>query len=64
MLAVDISKQGLEARDWVIQNIGRIASSKELLLEAGSEPTAGGRYKALNESLKDGILTIEFEVLH
>ena len=64
ILSVDIANAGIEARDWVIKNIGKIASSKELLLEAGKEPTDGGRYKVLNESLKDGILTVEFEVLH
>ncbi|MEI8243544.1 MAG: LamG-like jellyroll fold domain-containing protein [bacterium] len=63
-LSVDIADGGLETRDWVIKNIGKIASSKELLLEAGKEPTAGGLYKVLNETLKDGILTVEFEVLH
>ena len=64
VLSVDITNQGMEGRDWVIKNIGKIASSKELLLEAGNEPTTGGRYKVLNESLDDGILTVEFEVLH
>ena len=64
VLSVDIASGGMEARDWVIKNIGRIASSKEMMLEAGNEPTSGGRYKVLNESLKDGILTVAFEVLH
>ena len=63
-LAVDITGQGIEAREWVVKNIGRIASSKEHLLEAGNEKTVGGMYKILDESLKNGILTIEFEVLH
>ncbi len=64
LFTVDMKDKGMETRDWVVKNIGRIASSKELLLEAGNEPTAGGRYRVLNESLANDILTIEFEVLH
>ena len=38
--------------------------SHMLLLEAGKEETVGGRYKVLDESFADGILTVTFEVLH
>lgn len=38
------------------------ASCKELL-EAAKEPTVGCRYKACNDSLKTGVLTIGFEKL-
>jgi hypothetical protein len=64
VVVVDIAKFGIKGRDWTIQNIGKIASSKEHLLEAGAEMTTGGQYKVLNETLQDGILTVEFEVLH
>jgi len=59
-LSVNISDYGLDARDWVIKNIGKICSSKEVLLEAGQEKSTGGHYRVLNESLKDGVLTIDF----
>ena len=59
-LSVDISNYGLGARDWIVQNIGKICSSKEVLLEAGQEKNTGGHYRVLNESLKNGVLTIEF----
>jgi len=59
-LSVDISGHSIEAREWVVKNIGKICSSKEVLLEAGQENSTGGRYRVLNETLKDGILTIEF----
>jgi len=59
-LSVDVSDYGLDARDWVLKNIGKICSSKNLLLEAGEESDTGGKYRVLNESMKDGILTIEF----
>lgn len=64
VLSVDIQGQGIEARKWIVKNIGEIASSKELLLEAGKEATSGGRCKILDESFADGILTLPFEVLH
>jgi hypothetical protein len=59
-ISVDISAYGIGARDWVIKNIGKICSSKELLMEAGHESSSGGHYRLLNESMKDGVLTIEF----
>jgi|GEM_PF-1321775 len=59
-LSVDVSNYGLDARDWVLKNIGKICSSKNQLLEAGEETDTGGKYRVLNESMKDGILTIEF----
>jgi hypothetical protein len=59
-LAVDISGHGIEARDWVVNNIAKICSSKDRLLEAGQTPPLDGHYRVLNESVKDNILTIEF----
>jgi hypothetical protein len=59
-LSVDISETGLAMRDWVVSNIGKIASSKEVLIEAGQEASTGGKYRLLNESIKDGVLTVEF----
>jgi hypothetical protein len=61
VLSVDISGKGIEAREWVVKNIGNICSSKNITLEAGKETKTGGRYRVLNESVRDGILTIEFE---
>jgi len=60
-ISVDISGKGIEVRHWIVENIGKICSSKNILLEAGRESPAGGRYRVLNESVADGILTIEFE---
>lgn len=62
-LSVDISDKGFEVRDWVVKNIGKICSNQNIRLEAGKEPTTGGHYKILNESVKSNILTIEFEAL-
>lgn len=61
VLSVDVSGRGIEAREWVVANIGKICSGKNLTIEAGKEPVTGGRYRILNESIKNDILTIEFE---
>ena len=63
-LSVDISERGFEIRRWIIKNIGEICSNQNIALEAGKEPTKGGYYKILKESVKDGILTIEFKALY
>ena len=61
VFSVDLSGHPFEqARGWVVANIGRICSSKEVLLEAGQESSSGGRYRVLNEAVKDGVLTVEF----
>jgi hypothetical protein len=60
VISVDMAGRSIEARDWVVKNIGKICSSKELLMEAGQENGVGGHYRVLNETVKDGVLTIEF----
>ena len=61
VLAVDMGGHTLdESRDWVVRNIGRISSSKELLLEAGRETKTGGHYRLLDESVQNGVLTVGF----
>ena len=61
VLSVDVSGHPFEeVRNWVVMNIGKISSSKEILMEAGQENSSGGRYRVLNESVKDGVLTVEF----
>ena len=58
---VDMGGHGLdEVREWVIKNIGRISSTKEVLMEAGQENKLGGRYRLLDESIKNGMLTVRF----
>ncbi len=60
-LSVDIEGKGIGVRQWILKHIGEICSSKNVLLEAGKESDEGGRYRVLNESVRDNILTIEFE---
>ena len=60
-ISVDISGKGIEVRQWIVENIGKICSDKNITLEAGKETGEGGHYRILSEFVKDGILTIEFE---
>ena len=56
-----ISIEGnLSARPYLVKKIGDICSSKHVLLKSNIPPNPG-YYKILNEELKDGKLTIEFQ---
>ena len=63
-VTVDIGNKGFQARLWVVKNIGMICSSKNIALEAGSESFSGAKYKVLDESIQDGLLTIVFEATY
>jgi len=60
---ISISGQGLSARPYLLQRIGEICSSKNVVLKAGQKIPAGS-YKILSENLKNGKLTIEFESIY
>ena len=60
-LVVDIRGKGMNARHRVVNNIGKICSDKNVTLISGEETRKGGRYRVLDESVKDGLLTISFE---
>lgn len=53
--------QGIEAREWLVKNIGAICSSKNITLKAGEESAKGGRYRILDEKIENNILTVHFE---
>jgi len=63
-LSVDITGRGIEARQSVIDNIGKICADKNIALVHGKNTNREARYLVLNESVEDGILTIEFEALY
>lgn len=60
-ISVNISGKGIDARDSIIENIGKICSDKGIVLKHGERSHEGAFYRVLNESVKDGILTVEFE---
>jgi hypothetical protein len=47
-------------RNWMLNKIGEIASSKNVAIKAGEEPLKGGSYEVLDESMTDGVMTINF----
>lgn len=49
------------ARAWARENIERIVSEKNVLLEPGKSLPPGAQYRSLDEVLENGILTIHFE---
>lgn len=59
-----IKGEQFKARAWLLTKIGEIASSKNVAIRAGSEPTTGGNYTVLNEKSRNGILTIDFETVY
>lgn len=60
-ISVKTYGRGMEAREWLVKNIGMICSSMGVVLKAGEEPTTGGPYRLLDQKIEDGILTIHFE---
>ena len=52
-----------EVEKWAHENIGEIVKSKNIALEAGKAPPPGATYRSLDESFKNGILTVEFEAI-
>ena len=44
----------------MLNKIGEIASSKNVAIKAGEEPLKGGSYEVLDESMSDGVMTINF----
>ena len=64
ILSVDITGRGIEARQSVIDNIGKICADKNITLIHGKDTDREAHYRILNESVEEGILTIEFEALY
>jgi hypothetical protein len=50
-------------RSWMLNKIGEIASSKNVAIKAGEEPIKGGNYEVLDESMADGVMTINFRAV-
>lgn len=63
-ISVNIEGMGINARHWLVDNIGKICSDKNIAIIAGDESRKGARYQVTNESFENGILTIEFNALY
>ena len=60
---ISVQGKGLEARSWMLEKVGEIASTKNIRIQAGTSPKAG-YYRVLDEKIQDGNYTIEFEITH
>ena len=52
-----------EAKQWARENISAIVSEKNIVIEAGKVPPEGAKFRSLDESFANGILTVEFEAI-
>ena len=63
-LTVDLQGRGVEMRHWIVKNIGKICSDQNITMTAGQETGQDGKYRILSESVKEDLLTIEFEAVY
>jgi hypothetical protein len=59
---ISVKGKGLEARPWMIKQIEAVCSSKNIVIQGGTEPEPA-YYRILDEKLQNGKFTIEFEVV-
>lgn len=59
---ISVKGKGLEARPWMMKKIGEVCSSKNIVIQDGTQPEPG-YFRVLDEKLKDGKYTIEFEAI-
>lgn len=50
-------------RKWLLVKIGEISSSKNISLDARKNTAEGGAYRVLDESISNGILSVDFETV-
>lgn len=62
-LAAHIGNQAFATRQYLINKIGEIASSKNIAIKAGKEPLKGGNFELLDESSANGIMELKFKTL-
>ena len=55
--------QSFAVRQWLLNKIGEIASSKNVAIDARKNRAEGGAYRVTNEKVANGILSIEFETI-
>lgn len=55
--------QNFAVRQWLLNKIGEIASTKNVALDARKNRAEGGAYRVTNEKVANGVLSIEFETI-
>ena len=62
-ISVQTGGQSFAVRQWLLDKIGEIASSKNIALDARKNRAEGGAYRVTNEKVANGVLSIEFETI-
>lgn len=63
-LSANIGNKPFQVRQYLINKIGEIASSKNVAIKAGQKPLKNGTYQLLDEVSNNGVLTLNFETLY
>ena len=62
-LSAQIGNRAFATRQYLVNKIGEIASSKNIAIKAGNTPLEGGSFELLNESSNNGVMQIQFRTL-
>ena len=62
-LSAKIGNRAFATRQYLVNKIGEIASSKNVAIKAGNTPLEGGSYELLDESSNNGIMQLQFRTL-
>ncbi len=62
-ISVATGGQDFAARQWVMNKIGEIASTKNVAIDARRNRSKGGSYRVTNEKSENGVLSIQFETI-
>ncbi len=62
-ISATVTSDSFAIRKWLLVKIGEISSSKNVSLDARKNKAEGGAYQVLDESISNGILSIDFETV-
>jgi len=62
-LSAKIGNRAFATRQYLVNKIGEIASSKNIAIKAGNAPVEGGSFELLDESSNNGVMQIHFRTL-
>lgn len=62
-ISVVTKGQDFAARQWVLNKIGEIASTKNVAIDASRNRSQGGSYRVTDEKSAQGVLSVQFETI-
>lgn len=62
-ISATVGSESFVVRQWLLEKIGEISSSKNIALQASKNRSDGGAYRVMDEKISDGVLTIWFETV-